>query len=248
MSIRLIAHTSFSIDTDTVSLASGLVLQKQSIGVASSSQGFQGIDGILGVGPVDLTENTVSGVPQVSTVSDNLRSQGKISTEVLAISFNPSSSQTSTNGELTFGGTDSSKYAGSITYTPITSTRPSALYWGIDETIAYGSGTVLSSTAGIVDTGTTLTLIATDAFNRYKASTGATLDRNTGLLSITSEQYGRLQNLVFTIGGTRFELTPNAQIWPRALNSYIGGTRDGIYLVVADVSSYMHLFWSHISH
>ncbi len=77
MSIRLIAHTSFSIDTDTVSLASGLVLQKQSIGVASSSQGFQGIDGILGVGPVDLTENTVSGVPQVSTVSDNLRSQGK---------------------------------------------------------------------------------------------------------------------------------------------------------------------------
>lgn len=212
------------------------MIEKQSIGVASSSQGFQGVDGILGVGPVDLTENTVSDVPQVPTVSDNLRSQGKISTEVLSISFNPTSSQTSANGELTFGGTDPSKYTGSITYTPITSTQPSAFYWGIDETISYGSQSVLSSTAGIVDTGTTLTLIATDAFNHYKAATGATLDSSTGLLSITNEQYSRLQSMFFTIGGTRFELTPNAQIWPRALNSYIGGTRDGIYLIVADVS------------
>jgi len=94
---------------------------------------------------------------------------------------------------------------------------------------------VLPSTAGIVDTGTTLMLIATDAFNRYKTTTGATLDSNTGMLSITNEQYSRLQSMFFTIGGTRLELTPNAQIWPRALNSDIGGTRDGIYLVVADL-------------
>jgi len=221
--------------TDTVSLAPGLVIEKQSIGVATTAQGFQGIDGILGVGPSDLTLNTVADAPQVPTVSDNLRSQGKISTEVLSISFNPPSSQTSANGELTFGGTDPSKYTGSITYAPITSAEPSTFYWGVDETISYGSETVLPSTAGIVDTGTTLMLIATDAFNRYKTTTGATLDSNTGMLSITNEQYSRLQSMFFTIGGTRLELTPNAQIWPRALNSDIGGTRDGIYLVVADL-------------
>jgi cathepsin E len=34
--------------TDTVSLGSGLTITKQSIGVATSSQGFQGVDGILG--------------------------------------------------------------------------------------------------------------------------------------------------------------------------------------------------------
>ena len=59
---------------------------------------------------------------------------------------------------------DMSKYTGSVTYTSVTTTSPASLYWGIDESITHGSGTtILSSTAGIVDTGTTLVLIATDA-------------------------------------------------------------------------------------
>ena len=45
--------------TDSVSFA-GLTVAKQSIGVASTSTGFSGVDGIFGVGPVDLTEDTVS--------------------------------------------------------------------------------------------------------------------------------------------------------------------------------------------
>lgn len=36
---------------------------------------------------------------------------------------------------------------------------------------------------------------------------------------------------------TTFELTPNAQIWPRALNSAIGGTEGSIYLIVNDIGS-----------
>lgn len=35
-------------DTDTVTLNPNLVIQNQSIGVASSAQGFSGVDGILG--------------------------------------------------------------------------------------------------------------------------------------------------------------------------------------------------------
>ena len=34
--------------TDTVTLAPGLVITGQSIGVATSSEGFEGVDGILG--------------------------------------------------------------------------------------------------------------------------------------------------------------------------------------------------------
>ena len=34
--------------TDEVTLASGLVIKNQSIGVASKATGFQGVDGILG--------------------------------------------------------------------------------------------------------------------------------------------------------------------------------------------------------
>lgn len=37
-----------SSDTDTVTLNPSLVIQNQSIGVASSAQGFSGVDGILG--------------------------------------------------------------------------------------------------------------------------------------------------------------------------------------------------------
>ena len=34
--------------TDTVTIVSGLVISGQSIGVASASEGFRGVDGILG--------------------------------------------------------------------------------------------------------------------------------------------------------------------------------------------------------
>ena len=38
-------------DTDQVSLGPGLVIKGQSIGVASTATGFQGVDGILGYFP-----------------------------------------------------------------------------------------------------------------------------------------------------------------------------------------------------
>jgi cathepsin E len=44
-----------------------------------------------------------------------------------------------------------------------------------------------------------LLLIATDAYNRYVAATGAVLDSATGLLQITSAQYAGLQSLFFNI-------------------------------------------------
>jgi saccharopepsin len=110
---------------------------------------------------VALTEGTVSNTNTVPTVTDNLYSQGTISTEVIGIYYAPPSSDSDTNGELTFGGVDTSKTSGSIAYVPITSTSPASEYWGIDQSVTYGSSSILSSTAGIVDTGTTLVLLAT---------------------------------------------------------------------------------------
>ena len=80
-------------------------------------------------------------------------------------------------------------------------------------------------------------MLLADAFDRYKSATGAVLDSATGLLKITSTQYSNLQPLVFTAGGTSFQLTANAQIWPRSLNSLIGGTSGDIYLVVNDIGT-----------
>ncbi|KII89978.1 hypothetical protein PLICRDRAFT_29152 [Plicaturopsis crispa FD-325 SS-3] len=225
--------------TDTVTLSSDLVIKKQSIGVASSATGFDGVDGILGIGPVALTEGTLgsSSSKKIPTVTDNLSSQGTISSNSIGIYYAPTTSASDKNGELTFGGTDSDKYTGSINYVPITSTSPASEYWGIDQTVSYGSKTILDSTAGIVDTGTTLVLLATDAFDAYKSATGATEDSTTGLLTISSAKYKALSNLDFKIGSETYSLSPNAQIWPRSLNSQIGGESGKIYLVVADLGS-----------
>jgi len=74
-----------------------------------------------------------------------------------------------------------------------------------------------------------------DAYNRYVDHTGAVYDGNTGLLRITEEQYQKLQSLFLDIGGNTYELIPNAQIWPRALNDILGGEKDHIYLVMQDI-------------
>ena len=95
--------------TDTVTIAPGLVIQNQSIGVASTAQGFDGVDGILGVGPADLTAGTVSNTDSVPTVVDNLFAQGTISEASLGIFYQPTTSSDTINGELNFGGIDQSK-------------------------------------------------------------------------------------------------------------------------------------------
>ncbi|KAN0074734.1 Aspartic peptidase domain containing protein [Tylopilus felleus] len=223
---------------DTVTLNENLVIQNQSIGVASSAQGFNDVDGIIGVGPVDLTQGTVSNTTEVPTVTDNLYSQGLIPMSSLGIFYEPSSVTNVANGELTFGGPDSSKYTGELNYVPITSTSPASNYWGIDQSVTYGNGTtLLNTTAGIVDTGTTLLLLASDAFESYQEATGATVDQTTGLLTISEQQYNQLQSMNFHIGGVTYELTPNAQIWPRALNSVLGGQEGQIYLITSNLGS-----------
>ncbi|KAJ6507706.1 acid protease [Mycena vitilis] len=225
---------------DEVTLGSGLVINKQSIGVASKATGFNDVDGILGIGPVDLTTGTVASTQTVPTVTDNLFSQGTIPTESIGISYIPTTGTTNVaNGELTFGGTDAAKFTGSISYVPITKTSPASNYWGIDQTVTYGTSStpILNLTAGIVDTGTTLLLLATDAFQAYQQATGATADQTTGLLTITDDQFSNLQSLFFKIGDQTLELTADAQIWPRALNSTLGGEDGKIYLITADLGN-----------
>jgi len=226
--------------TDTVTLGSGLTITKQSIGVASSSEGFSGVDGILGIGPTDLTLDTLSPDEntEIPTVTDNLFSQGIISAHEVAVSFEPTTSTADNNGELTFGGTDSSKFTGSITFAPLTGTSPANEFWGINQSIRYGtSTTILSSTAGIVDTGTTLVLIASNAFSAYQKATGAVADEETGLLRLTTAQFADLDSLFFDINGVEFEFTANAQAWPRSLNSVIGGNSNSVYLVVNSIGT-----------
>ncbi len=99
------------------------------------------------------------------------------------------------------------RITGEVNFVPITSTQPAGSYWGIDQDLSYGdSKTLLTSSSGIVDTGTTLLMIATDAFQAYQKATGATMDETTGLLTITEAQFEKLQSLFFTIGKSYIRL------------------------------------------
>ncbi|KAG2367624.1 aspartic proteinase [Suillus spraguei] len=224
---------------DTLTLGNELTITQQSIGVASTSTGFTGVDGILGIGPLDLTECTLTGYPDttIPTVTDNLYSQGAISVLVIGVSFEPTTTETNTNGELTFGGTDDTKYTGNLAHTPLTTTKPASDYWGINESITYGTTTILAETAGIVDTGTTLILIATNAFIMYQPVTGATEDQMTSLLCITTTKYNDLKDLNVKVGSNTYVLTHKGQIWPCVLNTYIGGSTNYIYLIVNSIGT-----------
>lgn len=100
------------LDTDTVTLGAGLTVTKASIGVATTATGFSGVDGILGcvfghapwgplfkygefssIGPSILTLGTVSNTLTVPTITDDLYSQGTISTETIGIYYAPSEPQ-----------------------------------------------------------------------------------------------------------------------------------------------------------
>ena len=56
------------------------------------------IDGILGIGPVDLTTGTVSDGHPVPTVTDNLYKEKLISAESIGISYVPTSGTSSSSG------------------------------------------------------------------------------------------------------------------------------------------------------
>jgi len=214
--------------TDKVTFA-GLTVTKQSIGVASTSTGFTGVDGIFGVGPVDLTESTVSNTNTVPTFLDNLYSQGSISTEALGVYFSPESGSDTddSNGELTLGGVDTTKYSGTLTYVSTTSTSPYSYYWGISvASIKYGTTSLSTSANAIVDTGTTLIYIPTAAYNKFLTASGGKTDSSSGLAIYTTKPTG---TVYITIGSVAYPLTPTQYLVPSGQYSYYGLTSGKYY-------------------
>ncbi|PNP85047.1 hypothetical protein FNYG_01572 [Fusarium nygamai] len=221
--------------TDEVSFG-GLSVAAQSIGAASSASGFSGVDGIIGFGPVDLTENTVSNTDTVPTFMDNLYSQGSIPSEVLGVSFKPESGSDDddNNGELTLGGIDSSKYTGPLTYFPTLTSGPASEYWGISiSRFTYGS-TTLGSGSGIVDTGTTLIYIPTSAYNKFLSATGGSTDSSSGLSSFNRKP---TSNFGVKFGSTTYTLTPAQYLVPTAQYGNFGLSSGKYYSWISDGGS-----------
>lgn len=60
-----------------------------------------------------LIPNDTNAIP---TVTNNLFEQGTIGQNLIAVSFEPTTSPFVRNGELTFGDVDATKFTGEITY------------------------------------------------------------------------------------------------------------------------------------
>ncbi|KAJ7078664.1 aspartic peptidase domain-containing protein [Mycena epipterygia] len=241
--------------TDQVTLGLKLVIKDQSIGVADKADDMDGMDGILGIGLVCLTKGNMA--PDVSnpdgtpTVIDSLLRQNLISNECIGIYYEPTTSANAPNGCLSFGGPDPSKYTGELNYVPITKKSPACNYWGIEQSISYGSTEIMAQCAGISDTGTTLVMFPDSVLESSKEATGAVDDpfvpqrspllnltdrlSETGLLTVTEDQYNGMQSMFFNIGGVKCELTKNAQIFPRSMNSTIGAPDGKICLIFASM-------------
>ncbi|EPT02034.1 hypothetical protein FOMPIDRAFT_1119342 [Fomitopsis schrenkii] len=222
---------------DTVTLGTGLAITQQSIGVASSATGLGGVDGILGPASHSPYAGTLTNNPttQIPTIVQNAFAQGRIPVAEIGIAFTPTTVATDINGVVTYGGVDSSYHTGAITYTPITALPESSKYVGITQSVSYGTTPLFAGLSGIIDTSTALLYFPTAAYATYAAETGAELDTTTGLLRITPAQYDDLSDLTFTVGNATYSFTLNAQIWPRSLNTAIGGTSEYVYLIVSDI-------------
>lgn len=159
---------------DTVTLSPTLTIVNQSLGVGvpvGTQAGFTQFDGILGIGPTirtlgNLHLDSASGPlynHTVPTVVDNLFAQKKISSNSVAISFNPlTSTNPEKNGELSFGQVDPSRFTGEIQYAPIITRSPENYWYSIEQSMTYGTSRVpiLTDGTGFLDTGSTLTFLS----------------------------------------------------------------------------------------
>ena len=60
--------------------------------------------------------------------------------------------------------------------------------------------------------GTTLVLLASDAFSTYQKATGGVLDNETGLLRLTTAQFEKLSSLFFNINGVSATTATKSEI------------------------------------
>ncbi|KAG6330602.1 hypothetical protein ID866_8486 [Astraeus odoratus] len=197
-----------------------LTITSQTIGVAARVTKFPRLlDGILGLGRREASSITDQDGNRIPPVWENLYAQGTIKYPAFGIYFLPHN--VPGVGEISFGYYNEDVITSGLNYVPMTKVPPASNYWGIDASVIYGGNTILNPTAGIIGSGY--------AVAEYQLTTGATLDHD-GDLTISLYQYENLQTLSIIIGGQSYDLTPNAQIWPRA-------TPTSLITLVVSVSS-----------
>ncbi|KAG0287597.1 hypothetical protein BGZ96_008491 [Linnemannia gamsii] len=186
--------------SDMVSVGGISVRQTIGFATAESSQfGSSPADGLFGLG-----FNTIESVSGVKTFLDNAIAAGALAQPVVSV-FLPSERRfNGQGGEYLFGGINSSKFTGSLTYVPVTKEG----YWQISiDDAGYSGQSLGQSSQGIVDTGTTLIIVGDDAAQTiHNSINGATNDPNNGWLVPCSVAQDTTNYVSFSMGGADFKV------------------------------------------
>lgn len=194
----------------------------QAIGVGLSNGLPHNVDGILGIGPTELSNGVLETQPEVLTVVDSLFLEKGL---ILQLGIYLENGQ----GHINFGLLDP-RFTDSLKYFPVATTYPAKLYWSVEASMSTGDELILPHGPIVIDSSYPLITIDDKAFARLQHATGAIIDHSTGLLRLSPRQYRNMKSVSINIGGSKFELTPNACILPRKHNTVFGGKSGQIYL------------------
>jgi len=152
-------------------------------------------DGILGLGFNSISEY------KLPTAFELMISQKLIDEPVFAFYLQNDMTK---DGELAFGGPDSSKFEGELQYVPLSAET----YWKIQaDSMTYGSDSIAGSIAAIVDSGTSLLAGPKDQVAKMAAAAGATDVMGKGQYTIDcSKDFTKMPDFVVTLAGKKYTL------------------------------------------
>ncbi|GJJ73724.1 hypothetical protein EMPS_06082 [Entomortierella parvispora] len=184
---------------DRVNLA-GLTIENQTIGLANTeSTSFSNdvVDGILG-----LAYNSISCVPGTLTPMDNLIQQKLIQSPCFSVWLGRSTE--GGGGEYRFGGYDTDRFDGELTWVPVTLKR----YWQVQcDGLFFGDQDLNQKSDVIIDTGTTLVIVPTPVAQAIHAQIpGSLYDDEHGWIIPNTAANAALSGIQFVLGGVKFDV------------------------------------------
>ncbi|EPY89626.1 Pepsin A [Camelus dromedarius] len=189
---------------DTVQVG-GISDVNQIFGLSETEPGsflyYAPFDGILGLAYPSISSSGAT------PVFDNIWDEGLISEDLFSVYL---SSNDESGSVVIFGGIDSSYYTGSLNWVPVSVEG----YWQITVDSITMEGESIACSSGcqaIVDTGTSLLAGPTDAISNIQSYIGASED-SYGDMVVSCSSISSLPNIVFTINGVQYPLSPSAYI------------------------------------
>ncbi|XP_038675281.1 pepsin A-like [Scyliorhinus canicula] len=186
---------------DTVSI-SNMMIRDQEFGLATSEPGgfysYMTFDGILGLAYPSLASG------RATTVFHNMVAQNLLDQPLFSVYLTRGYGES--GSEILFGGIDSSHYTGQIRWVPVTR----EVYWQVNIDRITINGQIVACDGGcpaIVDTGTSFLTGTNSAIDTIQEYIGASGSQNSAA-SIDCSKLGSMPDVVFTINGMDFPLSP----------------------------------------